>query len=226
MAFPTVTETGSSESGDATSRNISLPSFSEGDLIIMAVVGDGSQAQTWTHDGATDHFTQLWDKANGSSVGMSCRYRKMQAGDASTVTVSWTNSDRACWTILLIPAATWHGTTMPECGTAASGTGTGANPPAVTPSWGSADNLILAICGGDLYVVLNSGPSGYTTFTQRRVSGDSNSVNIQSAYKQTTSSPEDPGNFTYASTNYWITGTIAVRPAAIVVQRSFGRIVT
>ena len=213
MTFPTVTETGAIQGADHTSSDVTLPSFNDGDLIIVAIIGDTSQAQTWTHDGATNHWTQLWDRANGSNVRMDCRYRKMVEGDSTTITLSWTNSERAGWTILQIPAGEYDSTTAPATATATSGTGTGANPPSVTPSWGSADTLALAICGGDIYVVLDSGPSGYTTFTQHRIASDSGSVNIQSAYKQTTASPEDPGNFTYHSTNYWVAGTILVKPS-------------
>jgi hypothetical protein len=209
--FPGLTETGYAESTSPSSRDITLPSFVPGDLLIMAVSMDGSEAQTWTHDGATNHWSQLWDNSHLYNVRMDCRYRKMQEGDSSTVTVSWTSPNAAAWTILRIPVDDWHGTSAPSSGTAETGSTTTANPPSETASWGTGNNLAIAIAAGDYFVSIDSGPSGYTTFPHRYVSGFAGATNIVAAYKTGAGATEDPGVFTYASAEYWVAGTILVR---------------
>lgn len=209
MAFPTVSETGY-DGASSTSHTISLPSWSAGDLIIIAVNARmiSVPALTWTMDGSTTKWSTLWSTVSYSNGHRGeGKYRVMQAGDASSVVVSLSTAKTLCATILLIPAASWHGTTAPEANVAAT---SGSSPtstfdtPAVTPSWGAADTLWLTVAA--VYNrTINSIPTNYTGFSLRN--------SIYAAKRTLNASSEDPGNWGASSTTYWSVGLVAVRPA-------------
>ena len=211
MSFPTVTETGGS-SAAATSHDITLPSAAIGDLLIV-FVGNRTATyptHTWTFDASTTAYTELY-QASGPFTNSSrsvCKYRIVRAGDSNigatgTLTIGLSLSRAIEYSVLLIPAATWHGSTPPESVFSTGPSVPGAttfNPGTLTPSWGAGDTLWLVQAIS--YSGIATEPTNYTAFTARP---------MRTAWRQRNAASEDPGNYTYIANTYWTGGTVGVR---------------
>lgn len=194
MAFPTVTGSGYSAVA-AFTHYLTLPSTVAGDLVIVSAWGEQDRQTTWVLDGSSTAFTQL------AKIGTCVvKYRKMASGDGTTLTINTSNTAIRA-TILKIPAGTWHGTTPPEMAGIATGVTKEADPPSLSPSWGSADNLWIATGRG---VTRITTPTGYTMFSVY----DS----ISSGWKNAAAASEDPSKFTFNGFGFNIGITMAVRP--------------
>jgi hypothetical protein len=207
MAFPTVTETGGTSASN-TSHVLTLPSFAVGDLIIIH--GSCPNAGSNTFSASTSGWTSLWNiTCYGNSVKSRCFYRKMQDGDGSTFTFTLTSAKAIDYSIMVIPAETWHGTSAPEAASAWSGTSSAASTfdcPALNPSgWDAEDTLWLTTCGNYYTNRTLTVPSGWTAFTQH--------TSIISGKRTENAASVDPGTFGSSSSTYWVVGIIAVRPA-------------
>jgi len=221
MTFPTATETGGTNAA-STSHDLSLPAFDAGDLIIVKAETPSNPTHTWTFDAATDKFTQLWSQDTSVSVSREvCKYRIMQAGDGSTLTIGLGSSRALTYSIIKVTG--WHGTQAPECATAAAGYSNNIDPPSVTASWGSGDNLFIACCMTQDRAITVATPGDYTAFDNH--GSDANGYERQ-AYRQLASDTSNPGNFTATGNSRYVTNTIVVRPVEPSKARSYGYITT
>jgi hypothetical protein len=106
----------------------------------------------------------------------------------------------------------WHGTTPPEA-TTATGTTINPDPPSITPSWGSEENLILCTCGQN-----GAGAGGnITVFPEadnqtQDGTGGGGSAGGGICTAEQSASPYNPGQFTLAASIDWVAATIVVRP--------------
>lgn len=80
------------------------------------------------------------------------------------------------------------------------------DPPSLTPSWGSADYLWIAVAR-QWNVDIAGGPSGYSNYADNYASGRDN---MATAEKSSTASSENPGTFSSGTGYYWA-ATIAVK---------------
>lgn len=202
MAFPSIATTNQNNTSATTNHVVNLPaSIAAGDLLLI-----------FGHVGLAPTYPAGWTEISSVVVGsrtFSIAYRIADGSEGASVTVT-TASNAACrWITERITS--WHGTTPPEVGTAATGTSTTPDPPAVTPSWGSADNLFIASsakAGG-------VGPTGFPTNygTSQLDQFDSN-ADIAVAARQLTASTDNPGTFTYAASSAWGAQTVVIRPAS------------
>lgn len=89
------------------------------------------------------------------------------------------------------------------------------DPPSLTPSWGSANNLWIAVCnqdGGDRDV--SAYPTNYTLGQlQSGNTGPGASTDVAACARILTASTEDPGVFTFIRNSIGSAYTLAVRPA-------------
>lgn len=212
MAFPATTAaTTTNFATSVTAMSVSLPtSIAAGDLLLAFV--EVRNSGTWTlPSGWTQLITQL---GGGGSVGQGTVFYKIAAGTEGS-SASWTASVSTTGTWHTRKITGWHGTTPPEA-TSTSGDSSSANPPSLTPSWGSDDTLWLAMAGhaAGSASAFTAAPSGYSDFTNSGASSGGSAVSLATCYKQTAATSEDPGTFTVANNRFWNAITIGVRPAA------------
>lgn len=210
MAFPTsTTATATVFATSVTSMAISLPaSIASGNLLIAHV--GVRNAGTWT---PPTGWTQLAKQAGGGAVGETVAWYKIATGSEGT-SATWTagTATTAAWQVRKITS--WHGTTPPEM-TAASGDAVAVNPPSLTPSWGSADTLFLALAGSSADTMnFTAAPTNYTDLVTTAASTGGGASNAGSAIRQLTGASDDPGTFTTSTNRWWAALTVAVRPAA------------
>jgi len=216
MAFPTVSDKGTTYNTGGTNTDpfvIDLPdNIASGDLLMAFLAADGNATFTWPSGASA--WTRIVDVDTPSSAHGEVAYRIADATEGPTISVDpgATAEQGTCFT-WRIAAAAWHGSTPPEA-TTATGTSASADPPALTPSWGSADTLWIAFIaenGGPLPVVTY--PSGYVDNNEADESGGGGSAGGAIASKGATTNSDNPGTFDQFNAA-WAAVTVAVRPAA------------
>jgi hypothetical protein len=149
-----------------------------------------------------------------SDPGMTIEYKFMGATPDTTVTIPEnTNDDQG----VVIEVWTGIDTTTPldVAFQVATGTGTNADPPSITPL---ADNCIIKVIGAqDNKEARSSPPTNYTNFAIA-IAGGAEGTNKSSLWtasrKLATAAAENPGVFGTHDSNPWRAYTIALRPAA------------
>ena len=201
MSFPTVTESGGQASG--ATHTLTLPSFATGDLLIAYVFVEGSAGATFTYVSSTTSFTQLF--TTNVQALQDCRYRVMQSGDSGDLVITGASALQLAYSFFKIPAGEFSG--VPESANI-NGAYTGQpDPPSLTPSWGSADTLWLALSCN--YNPVTTYPTNYTQLGFR-----SGNTAVASAYRNNATATEDPSKYVWQSGWYSSAATVAIRPAA------------
>jgi hypothetical protein len=188
-----------------TAQPVALPTnIAVGDLLVVVLPYDGGGGTTWPAG-----WTKLLDKPNGSH-GLSIAYRKADGSEGATATVT-TAAEQAVGFSYRV--AGWDGTTPPELASA-TGLNTTPDPPALTPSWGSANTLWLAAYG------INGGPStaGVTfPLTDQKLwarTGGSGASGGAVCSQVISTATLDPTPFSNATNDAWVAATLAIRPAS------------
>jgi hypothetical protein len=210
MAFPTATTLASARTTNGTSLVINYPSTAAaGDLVLVFAGADsGASAFTWPGGWAS------LGTANFTGFIAEVVYA-VQSGGETSVTVTHT-SERSNAIAVLIPAASWHGTSAPEMATPVTGSSTTPNPPSLTPSWGADDTLWIAGLFADdsnAPLPVTSWPTNYADNQTQQYSNTS-ACDQALATRGLNAASEDPGTFTMTKTETWSAVTVAVRPAA------------
>lgn len=139
-------------------------------------------------------------------------YYKIAVGDEDGTTVDHVTSASVKAVAYVYRISAWHGTTPPEVGTAATGSGTAPNPPTLTPSWGAEDTLWLATVGWRGVIAVSVYSANYTNGTDDSTTAGPGST-IATARRELNATSDDPGAFTAGTAN-WIAQTYAIRPSA------------
>ncbi len=204
-----ITATASSNgSANVTSSTVTLPaSVAAGDLLIILLASDLLTAPAFTFPAGWTKLADVADSAHTGTVAYA-----IAAGGETTVAVTHTTerTNQIAWRI---PAAEWHGTTVPEIATIVTGNSSTPNPGSLTPSWGSAATMWLAACTWDdsAAPTLSTYPTNYTDAQANSVGGSS-AARVAGAWRTLTATSEDPGAFGLSGAETWQAWTIAVRP--------------
>lgn len=215
MAYPTPeTPVDTDFTTSVTSMPVTMPAtVNSGDLLIALV--EVRTAGTWTKPTGWSDITTV-SQAGGGSVGKLNGFYKIADGTEAGTTPTWTASTGTSAAWLTMRVTTWHGTTPPE-GATASGDATNANPPTLSPSWGSAENLFIAVAAnaatGDT-TGFTAAPTNYINLHSNGASSGGATANVASSTRQLTAVSDDPGTFTPSSNRFWAAANIAVRPTA------------
>lgn len=177
------------------------------DLLIYMLCTDSSGT---THTPPSG-WTELFDTTHsGGQTTLSAGY--LIANTTANLTIVSASANAGAWNCYRIKD--WHGTTPPEVATAfENGTAANADPPNLTPSWGSAATLWIAMLGirSNTSDMVTAAPSGYSALVDAASPTDGD-ANMASAYRTATGSSENPGAFTSASGRRWLANTLGVRP--------------
>ena len=217
MAFPTILGFGGTNSGgNVTTTTVDIVTRVGGtprinDLVLIVITKDGTGAFTWPAGWtACPNFPVTYASTNNQGV-LDARYRYIQNGDNLSPAITHASEGTAHQVYWLDGTAAISGT--PDSAVA-TGDSTNPNPPSLTPAWGSADTLWLAVAADDGNTAITAGPASYTNFQNDRWA-NTNGVGIASARRNNTTATEDPGTFTM-TTEQWGAGTIAINPGIAV----------
>lgn len=210
MALAIVSTATTSIDPSSTSHTVNLPaSIVAGNLLVIECFENVASltvtASGWTNIGS----------ANSTSDGLVLLAKIATGAEGATVAVTTSSSVRATYIARQISGNQNDVTTSEiAVGTGSTAVSTTPDPPSLTPSWGSAENLWFAFAGwNSTSTTLSSYPSGYSTSQLTKVGSGLGANSCASAAKLATASSDDPGTFTLSASQTWIGMTYAVRPA-------------
>jgi len=217
MAFPTVVTraTSTSNTNGTTSHTVTLPaSLVSGNLLVVAICFDnqaGGLAVTWPGG-----WTELLDSVDDTrALSLNVAYKVSDGGEGSSISVTTDNGEQAAHRSWQISGQ--HASSAPEIGTTAAATyNSSPNPPSLTASWGSDDNLWLALAGLDNGgVTVDTYPSSYSQGAVVTSAGSGLAgATIGVAERENATATEDPGTFALSSSCDHLSNTLVIRPAA------------
>jgi hypothetical protein len=187
-----------------------IGTISAGNLLIVCAVADGGTANGFTFPGGWTRFINF----AGSACSLSCGY-KFAAGGETTVHLDTTNPVSEDGSAIALRITGAHASSAPEAGSNVSGTSANPDPPSVTASWGSEDNLFATVIALQQNSTATTAPSGYTSRIE--TTGTLSEATMEMAFQALTAdSTDDPGTWTVSASMFWIAQTFVVRPAGSV----------
>jgi hypothetical protein len=166
-----------------------------------------------------------WEPLDAGSPGVGSnqaelRY-KIATGSETTFNLTTnTVQQMAGWVARI---SDWHGTTPPEVSTAAlAATVQTHNPASLTPSWGAADTLWIALlANGDGRRTVSTYPTNYTNGQSIQSTNSSAGCHVGVARRELNTATEDPGVFTLINTDNGRALTVGIRPASGVTPLTY-----
>jgi hypothetical protein len=200
MAFPVVISRATGRSTDALTHSITIPTGSDGDLLVVVFSSDS--ARTITIDSGAQ-WNKLGQAVNAAAVTGSVFWKIAGTGANDILTLATGGVAEGSSHVTLRIS----GANMLD-GTSANGSSTNSNPPLHTPTGGSQDHLWIATRSGDALVVATAAPSGYTNL-QTMAALSSTGASTNTAELESAGASQNPGTFTSTS-EQWVAWTLAV----------------
>lgn len=227
MAYPTLHSASRTDvAANDTQTVVAIPDGSNvnGYLVIIEAARDGTGGFGWPSG-----WTQLFlTSDSGAASCAEARYHIVDGsegwdGTGDTITLTHASEET---TAQVYVYSVWHGTTPPEAASVAHGSTINPDPPSLTPSWGAADTAWHAgscIDGG--LADATAFPANYTLNQSNTNTGGSGAISSATARRELNAASENPGTFTYDSSDTAVAWTIAVRPsgASTVTAAAHGR---
>lgn len=196
----------------STSHDINLPSgISAGNLVLIFACKNNT-AETISDPSG---FTLLLDKDNNDNFLI---WGKIATGsEGATVNTTLSSGQRMAAVSYLI-TGNRNGLSSSEIAISSAVDASTAtpDPPNHTPSWGSAENLWIALSfasdGGYTYTQGSGNPTNYTLGELNSTVSTGNGCGVLTASRLLTASSEDPGAFTTVTARNRSTYTLAIRP--------------
>lgn len=190
-----------------------MPATTTSGHLLIAVAGVRN-AGTWST--IPTGWSQLVAPFSAGGTGDMTMFTKTATGSEGGTTATWVASTGTTASWITVDISGWDGATAPATATKNSGGTVSTNSfTALTPSWGAADDLWLA-----LYVTTANGttasaaPTNYSGFVTNSASSGGSQVGTSFAYRQLNATSETPGSFTTTSDRWWMTVTLSVKPAS------------
>lgn len=179
--------------GNSTTHTLNLPSgIVSGSLVLIYNTVSGGSATTQTISG----WTKLFDHGGVGFPNFAAWYRFCDGSEGSTVSVSL-SAARTFSLGRALRLTGHHASQAPEVSTRSTGSTASPDPPSLTPSWGSAANMWIALTGNNQGVLATGYPSGYT---DNQDTSQNSPPGYAMATKIATATSDDAGAFTLAST--------------------------
>lgn len=216
-AFPQVAASGGA--GDATAvtdHPITLPAnIDAGNLLLMFISCRNADGTLTQPDGWNVLVNDTF--GTGSSSIRGALFSRIADGGEGATATAVTSAARICaWVSVRI---TGHDAgSAPESSAKVEGTGTSADPGTLTPSWGAADTLWIAWASWTTSSAVNAYPANYTSNQLTQV-GTGTTSRIVISSRELNATSEDPGAYTIAASNNFVTFTTAVKPPTAATRR-------
>jgi len=238
MPFPTIPTVASGDlNSDTTSPASTTHTFTNlsslrgnagpqaGDLLIAICVQYGAATAGNQYSSWGASFSEILDDSlsTGTGVGaLGIAYKIASGSESGTFTVTSANSFKSVQFLMRIPAATWHGTTIPEVQAATRATGLAADPGSFNPSWAAEDTLLISVAGQTETSttgsppVISTPPTNYSNqLIVARIADAVGDITAAVAFRQLNADSDDVGLWTGTNLTRGngIATVIAVRPA-------------
>lgn len=219
MTTPVVVDvTASVFDADTTSHAVAMPATANAGELLLCIFANDDVTGVTTPAGWT-----LIGAQSGAAGTSSCRvYAKSAAGTEGGTTVDFVTAGAEVAVAQVYRITGWNGGNPPTTSDIAIATVTGASsvnadPPSLTPTWGSDTNLWIAIANLDNRSSgANTPPTNYTNMVYTEAPLAVNRTCVFSAVRALTAATENPGTYTTAAAQAWVGVTIAIRPAPTV----------
>lgn len=204
----------------STSHTVTMPaSLVSGNMLLaFLIMNDNSLTVSgWTAAGWTEHSTYTDGGGGGSNVNKI--YAKISNGAEGSVSTSVSGSGASVAAVVFQIEGNRNGVSTSELASAQTddGASSAPNPPSLTPTWGSAENLWFAMCftNAGSNTSVTTWPTNYSTNKLEITEGtDNNGGGIRVGWRLATGTSEDPSAFSNAGGNtQCVSHTVAVRPA-------------
>lgn len=211
MAFPAVQATNTSRQDSNTSTHtVSLPaSISSGDLLIIIL---GMRTTTVTTSAPSGWSTAIAAAGGLGTHNLSVYYKVASGSEGASVNVSSSGSTLSSHNSYRITGD--NGEVEGSVVANLTGPSTTPDPSSLSPSWGSDDNLWIALACYDVdsgAATMSSAPTSYSNLLDSSGGGDP-SKGCSSAERDNATGTEDPSTFTISDSKVWSAGTLAIRP--------------
>jgi hypothetical protein len=187
-----------------------------GDLLVASIATDLAATAA---AGGGEGWTQISATSNASAVRLTVLAKVAAGGDALNLTLG-SAVDSSTHVVRITDHGVSNVASDIVLGTAATGTSAAPDPPSVTPA-ANEPNLFYAIgaADDDDYTTVFS-PTSYTGEANTRSGALSATTStVLAAYRYvTTGSAQDPGAFTLAASEEWVTQTLCIPPGGLVVS--------
>lgn len=211
-AFPEWLSTTQTVETFATTMSTTLPSVNSGDLLILVVA-----ANTLRTASTPSGFSVLASSLSASSnFARSIFYRVCDGSEGAKVSVTFSGSGQKLAQAIRIKAGTFYAA-APFAIASTTGTTAEPDPPSLSPSWGSAANLWLALGVRSNW---NSSPATSWPYADGQATAGSQGHNgasiprLLSCLEGVVSGSQDPSAWVSGTAAaQWIADTIAIRPA-------------
>lgn len=211
--FPILNNITTSLKGSSgTTFTINLPSNLVSNNGILMIVTAYQQPTISTPTGWTLVATGI----NGSSQRgprVSVFIKVSNGAEGSTVSVTLGAANEA--TAITARITNWTSATTSVEGSVINAGGTlNPNPPSQTASWGSANNLFVALVGIRSSSTVTAYPTNYTLYqTIASNTANSNRGETTIAARELANATDDPSTFTFTASDDMVTGTLVIRGA-------------
>jgi hypothetical protein len=195
---------------DVAAFNATLPAtINTNDLLIACVAMDGNSTLTWDNTTA-GAWTQTFNDVQAANRLMIFTRKADGTEDGKVLALAISAAQQLVVRVFRLSGATGEVTVTGIGNRLASGAT--YDPPAVTASWGAANNFFLAIAGIDNATSITGGPSSYSS-PNTLITSSSGQAAISTAYKIVNAASDDPGVFTSSTAVPWVGATLVARPA-------------
>lgn len=211
--FPTVATDSGAQTSNATSHTVKTCANSHaGDLLLIWF---GQDATTGITDptGFTDFTALAAFTTQGATpqLGGGVWYAIDTGSIPTTLTITTSASERSAHVCARV--TNWHGSQAPGAGTPATGTTQNPDPPSVTASWGTADNLFFAVAFTNDGRTWADDPDNYGNAVTASSTGTTGGVDVRVVRRNLASNTDNPNTFDQGTTgnDQNVTDTIVVR---------------
>lgn len=231
MTFPTIPTVGANRVFNAnnvsptttlTSPNLSSVTKNAGDLLIaIAYLYQSTATANAVFSSWGGGFTEFLDSSSSTTMAIGAAYKFSTGSETGTFTVAIASTVTGDGAVIVLSIPDAHPSAAPEAGGRADGTNAAqADATSLSPSWGAADTLWIAVSGdgetstAGAYNGISAGPSGYGDLFTGTISADKvGGIQSGVAFLQSNAASEDPGAWTADTSNARHAAlTIAVRP--------------
>lgn len=208
--FPSVAATETTNITSSSAKAVALPAgIASGDRLVvvaMAANASGTPPTVNTPSGWESLADATFSQDTSASAALRVLTKVADGGEGSSVSsVGTSDSTRFAAVALRITSSEDVGISSE-----ASGTSGAPNPASLSPAWGAAKTLWLAI--GASFNSITSAPTNYSDYVEVDQGGPLR-ANVAVATRQLEASSDDPGSFSGSSSAGWRAYTVAIEPA-------------
>jgi hypothetical protein len=217
MAYPTYEDTTPTAlSTQQATQPVNHPAtVNAGELLVAVVTGfTTSSAPAFPGD-----WTVLEGPTGATAQSMTVAVKigaGTEGGTTFNVAMSGAGGRRGSANVVRVSG--WFGTISGGVEEGGTAIGNSAAPDAteMTPSWGSAETLWIWYAGAsDDDATVDGAPTGYINLVSTNTGSGANASTVTgTATKTATAASDDPGAGSLTASQRWMTGVIAIRPAA------------